>query len=48
MIIEDEENCYIKAYNIDDFVSITQNKENINDMQEYRNTIVEKMRKKFA
>lgn len=48
MIIEDEENCYIKAYNIDDFVSITQNKENINDMQEYRNNIVEKMRKKFA
>lgn len=48
MIIDDEENCYIKSYNIDDFVRITQEKSNMCDMQEYRNNIIFKMRKKFS
>ena len=48
MIIEDEESCYIKAYNIDDFVAVTQGKENFSDMQNYKNDIVARMRKKFG
>ncbi len=48
MIIHDEENCYIKAYSIDDFVETTQNRSNIEDMQAYKENIVMQMRKKFA
>ena len=48
MIIEDEESCYIKAYNIDDFVAVTQGKANLSDMQNYKNDIVARMRKKFG
>ncbi len=48
MIIEDEENCFIKAYSIEDFVSITQQKLNMKDMQDYKIDVVNKMRKKFA
>ena len=48
MIIEDEESCYIKAYNIDDFVAVTQGKENFSDMQNYKDDIVARMRKKFG
>ena len=48
MIIEDEENCYIKPYNIDDFVTVTQSRSNLSDMQDYRNDIICKMRKKFG
>ena len=48
MIIEDEESCFIKAYSIDDFVSVTQNKINLQDMQNYKANVVTKMREKFA
>lgn len=48
MIIHDEENCYIKAYNIDDFVKTTQKRSNLEDMQSYKENIVMQMRKKFA
>lgn len=48
MIIHDEENCYIKAYNINDFVDITQKRINMSDMQSYKENIVTQMRKKFA
>ena len=48
MIINDEDNCYIKAYNIDDFVTVTQSRSNMEDMQNYKNDIVTKMRKKFG
>lgn len=48
MIIHDEENCYIKAYNINDFVDTTQKRINMTDMQSYKENIVTQMRKKFA
>lgn len=48
MIIHDEENCYIKAYNIDNFVKTTQKRSNFEDMQSYKENIVMQMRKKFA
>ena len=48
MIINDEDNCYIKAYIIDDFVTVTQSKSNMSDMQDYKKDIVAKMRKKFG
>jgi len=48
MIIKDEDNCYIKAYNIDGFVDITQRKHNLQDMRAYKDDIVTKMRKKFG
>lgn len=48
MIIHDEENCYIKAYDINDFVDITQKRINMSDMQSYKENIVTQMRKKFA
>ncbi len=48
MIIEDEESCFIKAYSIDDFVLVTQDKFNLQDMQNYKTDVVNKMRKKFA
>lgn len=48
MIIEDEESCFIKAYSIDDFVSVTQKKFNLQDMQNYKANVVTKMREKFA
>ena len=43
-----EENCYIKAYNINDFVDTTQKRINMTDMQSYKENIVTQMRKKFA
>ena len=48
MIIEDEDNCYIKAYNIDNFVDTTQRKYNLSDMRSYRDNLYSKMRKKFS
>ena len=48
MIIDDEDNCYIKSYNIDGFVDVTQRKHNFQDMREYKDGIVTKMRKKFG
>lgn len=48
MIINDEDNCYIKAYNIDCFVDVTQRRHNLQDMQAYKDDIVTKMRKKFG
>ena len=48
MIIEDEENCFIKAYSIEDFITVTQDKFNLQDMQNYKTDVVNKMRKKFA
>lgn len=48
MIIKDEENCYIKAYDIENFVKVTQNKQNLQDMRTYKDEIVTKMRKKFG
>ena len=48
MILEDEENCYIKAYGIDDFTDVTQKRINFNDMQAYKEEIVNTMRRKFS
>lgn len=48
MIMNDEDSCYIKTYNIDDFVSVTQSRSNMEDMQNYKNDIVTKLRKKFG
>lgn len=48
MIINDEDNCYIKAYNIEGFVDVTQQKHNLQDMCTYKDDIVTKMRKKFG
>ena len=48
MIINDEDNCYIKAYDIDNFVKVTQNKQNLQDMRTYKDEIVTKMKKKFG
>ena len=48
MIINDEDNCFMKTYNIDGFVDITQCKLNLQDMRTYKDDIVTKMRKKFG
>lgn len=48
MIVEDEDNCYIKAYNIDDFLDTTQRKYNLRDMRAYRDNLYSKLRKKFS
>lgn len=48
MIINDEDNCYIKAYEIDSFVGVTQCRHNLQDMRAYKEDIVTKMRKKFG
>lgn len=48
MIINDEDYCYIKAYDIADFVDITQSKRNLQDMRTHKDNIVTKMRKKFS
>ena len=48
MIIEDAGNYFIKAYNIDDFVDVTQRKHNLRDMQLYREDIVAQMKKRFG
>lgn len=48
MILDDEDNCYAKAYNIDGFVDVTQRKQNLQDMKAYKDGIVAKMRKKFG
>ena len=48
MILEDEENCYIKAYGIDDFTDVTKKRINFNDMQAYKEEIVNTMRRKFS
>lgn len=48
MILRDEDNCYIKAYSIDEFVCITQQKTNFQDMNEYKSQIVVQMQKKFG
>lgn len=48
MIINDDDNCYIKAYNIENFVDTTQRKHNLQDMRAYKDDIVKKMKKKFG
>ena len=48
MIINDEDNCFIKSYNIDGFVDITQRKHNLQDMRAYKDDIAARMKKKFS
>lgn len=48
MIIQDKDNCYIKAYDINSFVDTTQKRLNLIDMRSYKETIVEQMHNKFA
>ena len=48
MIIEDAGNYFIKAYNIDDFVDVTQRKHNLRDMQLYREDIIAQMKMRFG
>ena len=48
MIINDDNNCYAKTYDIDEFVVVTQRQYNLCDMRTYKDSIITKMRKKFG
>lgn len=48
MIINDNDNCFIKAYDFDNFISITQSKKNFIDMENKRNEILTKLKHKFS